>query len=60
MENSFAGKECLLTACAPVQRKGGKVFIFPAFGGPWTKLKKAPDLSSTGPAEENSRDAHIL
>jgi hypothetical protein len=56
----LCGKECLLTACAPVQRKDGKAFLFPAFGGPWTKLKKAPGLYSTEPAEENSRDAHIL
>ena len=36
-----------------------KASLFPAFGGPWTKLKKVPGLSSTGPAEENSRDTHI-
>lgn len=39
--------------------EGRKSFPFPCFRRALDKAEKKPGISSTGPAEENSRDTHI-
>ena len=61
MENSFAGKECLLTVRAcPEDSKKLPVPLLSVGASAKTGKNKAPGLFSAGPASENSRDAHTL